>query len=305
MGLVLYNSADFGFVPHQPQPTDPIGRWVESSLSYRFSSRVQFRADILKPPRPKKTENWRIGIVQNVRSEYIRVVYSNQPPIIGHWGPLLDAASLDHQFALPFYAPPLPYQYHTTIFGIQKTNTIWVLASADATYGPDGFHVKPPPDVKKSSDQPEDEVELEFFDQPRLSVPRQLDGADLLAIDNLIALQFWILALGPRSSAVVAASQPFTIVKWLEFPKGVDRGKARELATPSWDAYVVRGVIKNMPPKGKVMVERFKKRQGTTVIIERATPSTPRPITKGSLAKDVGLSWLQSKGLAPKKIGPG
>jgi hypothetical protein len=297
MGLKLDYASSTTFKPHPPVS----GRflWHGPSISYEYMVNIAFDPAEPKPPTPKQNENWRVGIVQNVLFRSIRLLYANKKPISKSWGtPRLDAGSVDGKQALPFYAPPIPYQLNLKVEGISKSDVLWVFASADATFGPDGFHIKLPAGIKRSSES-DSEVDLYFADQPQFDAPLHFSKTNevLMERSDLITLQFWIIAMGKGTPVILAESDPFTIITWMRFSPNIERGKALDFAFPDWGAHAAKGVVKNLPEnydKGANW-ERFKEKTNQPVGLHRS--SKKRPLLNGTLSNVEFRSWIQANDL--------
>ena len=118
-----------------------------------------------------------------------------------------------------------------------------------------------------------------------------------MELNDLITLQFWVVAMGKEGPVILAESDPFTLISWMKFSPGFVRGKIRDQATPRYETLAAIGEIKNLPENYDKPAnwERFKEKNEQPLGVHRS--SKRQPVLNGPTANDELQKWVETSNL--------
>jgi len=271
--------------------------WIQSLSRYSYQVDIEYDHRARMAPTPRRVEQWRIGIVQNVLYERILIEYHDQHPFTVTWArPALDIGSEAYR---PFYNEPYTVEVRIpfSIEGVDRIieDRIQVVAVHEVWYGPRGIGLLLDPwDPDGYAPLPSQILRLSMEDQPRNAI-RNWNGSELVRAERVLVMRFWVVAMGARSRPVVlGASPPFTLVAWMRLaPRQLHSIQPR----PAWGAYSLAGANPRII-ESLVLVERLQARGGPLRPLP-ARDDTPAPLYTGVSANERGTAWMRENGLLP------
>lgn len=241
-------------------------------------------------PRPTNSEQWRFGFVQNVLFDACEVDFADKsaPAKIRWSSPALDSTS---KLFAPFYGPFMPP-------GMQPAPT------RPMVYGKDGLseiQINP----KKleldaySISKPISKIEFSFNDQPTATIRgRGPTGASVISVKRAIILQWWFIAITPRSTVnVLLSQQPGTF--YVEARMQPLSPIQEVMTEPEYEAAYL------WLPERVTDLARLSRQANSTRPPGNATnryflnPKHEHIVMDGMLANQRDVEWFKVSGLAP------
>lgn len=274
--------------------------WVQKLPRYYYEVDVEFDPRARRAPPPRQVETWRIGLVQNVLHEQIRIGFYDQDPYEQTWRrPALDIGSDAYR---PFYNEPyfVNVSLRASVDGIdvEVEDRVNIVAVHELLYGTQGLgRLYDPWDPSGYVPMPNQVIRLRMEDQPFLTI-RNHYADHLEFAEQVLVMRFWVIAQGPNSRPLVLGrSPPFTLVSWLR----VARRTLRSIQPrPDWGSYSLSGTH-----------PRIIRNRGTVrALQERAAPlapipaSGPMPLLSGPSANERTTEWMVDNHLLPPRGDP-
>lgn len=270
--------------------------WVLCQPKFSFRCRVGFeRGYGGGAPPPGAPQLWRVGLVQNVLYEWIRLEYDNWEPIEQTWStPVVDYADRE---AMPFVTGARSQVLNvvgdegiTIPVPVRRTG-VQLLWYSEGGLLPYTIPIPPNP-YDTTFPGSNRSYELEYEDAPFTALRARLGRDDvLLFAGHVMAVQFWVMALTPtRERFVLAHSPAFTLmarVNVLRPPPGLAAGMPR---LDSFEAFSVDGLHRHLIPRP---------RNAGGFIAPIRGPGGRRPVITGVSANARARDWLHQERVAP------
>lgn len=248
----------------------------------------------------KGTEEWRVGFVQNVLYDFVRVTYYDvpaQPPEYKSESP----PYLDADDAVPFFAGP-----DTPITLTGPNGEIDILsASADVRLTSDGAAVREGKRWRSLSDGfSSSRINLGMTDSPIVAVYEDLGGHLLQSIEVVVSFRQWIVALRASDKKVlpaIATGRACTIVGWMKIEKNFTKGELQLRRKFTSGTYILSDRIfmtKQPPPLGKSVDDPGVGK------LEKSLPKAPTPVPPPTIQGILANSPLKAWGVKAGIIDP-
>ena len=332
MGFQLGLAAPIGTAFHAPEygrGTDGRMYRQTANVNYFFTASIKWNGTA--PPKlPAKGEQkWRVGIVQNVLFDHIKIQYDGIPDRIPPFHsdkPVLDAgegAPGKGDEGVPFYAPPsvlihIGSEWYQVVYDFTL--------AADSPDGGGGVRIYEGARNRSFGDITSEvpEISIGFSDRPTTPAPDMMDGHPLMLIERGISLQFWIVALQEKMPAkeavVLASSDPFTIVQWMDLSPAKGAKSTADAKFASY-CYTLDGKLNtttfpHAANEQDPQLASFRKQQAATLkkgrpgsgkMVPSGGQGAARPVLDGPLGNTQLREWATKYNLwdAPKPPTPG
>lgn len=303
MGLTLIDQGE----AHYPalssftvrRPDKPgLGRqnWTLRQPRYAWSATIGHDPSGRGIPPPAAWQHWRVGIVQNVLRELMVVDFQSRR-FEEEW----EEAAVDYydiRYA-PFIIGPQQRRVH---FGpLNRTFTFDVTAVQSLWYGPGGGLAphrdgQGPPGRGPAPRSGRRGYSVEFIDAPYTPLRQSYGGRPLTRALHVLALQFWVLAIQPRTATevVLAHSPPFTLVSGFEV-RAPGGGRLPIVPPdPTWVSYSRRGIA--VPSRDVTMdqLRQASQRGSSGALVPRRGGGGRSPVLRGETAIARAERWLRS-----------
>jgi len=250
-----------------------------------FKTRFGFRFDKKSgAPAPKKTELWRVGIVQNVLYEKMRFEYQGRRPIVAEFSrPAVDSEGIG---SFPFCNEQL-YASRKDLYGgtiVNPNRYVPVMVPfREVYYNPNGFGEL----VQPWSSFPDDVVLMPSAQVNAIDAPffgcklRADDDGALLKAEQIVTFGIWLVAMDydqRQPAQVLAHVETFSLIYSVTLTPG-----SSALSYPgfSYFYYATAGAPKTASARlGGGGAPSFRVRAGGT-----------RPLLKGETANNRDQAW--------------
>ncbi|MGF6636511.1 hypothetical protein [Paraburkholderia sp. MM6662-R1] len=299
------------------------GMWGFGLPKYRYGVELVYDPKSSFIPPPKRLERWRIGIVQNVLFEAIRIGYQGRRFLNRFTNPAVDCAT---DSSKPFYAPPLTRDYAISQTGPNDQNLIlreYRIASYDIEYSPEGMVADAasnpslaggddnislldsngkPLRAPKTSKLTNPRLTFFMGDQPYVCLSwRDPNFGQLVSIQRVMLMKFWLLALAPNKDIVICSSEFFTLAGWFEL-SGLSDSKGQDFRVPSFDNVFLDG---NQTSKVTANIKSARSiaesQKPSSLDLTPGPKSKTKPVMNGKIANDSRSEWVSAQGFT--KIG--